>query len=143
MPIVISRPRWSETQPKKGRARPFITLSTTSATLRAVAPNRMATLATPKSLAISASCAVAIRPVAASSTNMKYISQKMGERSISAPVKLRALWLRRLATAAGAASTFLGTVIEPPLSPPRAACIWAPCPLLPLPSKPPLALPPA
>ena len=36
-----------------------------------------------KSLAIGASCAVAIKPPAATSTNIAYMIQKIGDRSIS------------------------------------------------------------
>ena len=68
--MVGSRPIWSDTQPKKGRAPPFITLSNTSATASALPPNSSAWEDRPKSLAIGAICAVAIRPLAAISTNM-------------------------------------------------------------------------
>ena len=81
MNIVFSRPIWSDTQPKNGRVRPFSTRSIDSAKVSAgrVMPSRLTgTSATLKSLAIGASCAVAIRPPAPTSTNIRYITQKIG-----------------------------------------------------------------
>src|SRR5262249_36879102 len=77
--MVFSRPIWSETQPQKGRQRPLITRSAASAKGRArtVQPRMLTgTLSTLKSLAIGASCAVAIKPPVATMVIMKYMSQK-------------------------------------------------------------------
>ena len=79
MNIVFSRPIWSETQPKNGRVRPLRTRSIDSANCNAgsVKP-RIATGTTSilKSLAIGASCAVAIRPPVPTITNMRYMMKK-------------------------------------------------------------------
>ena len=86
MNMVFSRPIWSDTQPKNGRVMPFSTRSIDSAKVSAgrVMPIRVTgTPATLKSLAIGASCAVAIRPPAPTSTNIRYITQKIGVFSIS------------------------------------------------------------
>ena len=86
MNIVFSRPMLSDTQPKNGRVTPFSMRSIESAKVSAgrVMPIRLTgTLATLKSLAIGASCAVAISPPAPTSTNMTYITQKIGDASIS------------------------------------------------------------
>jgi hypothetical protein len=45
--MVGSRPIRSDTAPKNGRARPFITLSTTRAMLSTLAPNSAALLLNP------------------------------------------------------------------------------------------------
>ena len=77
MNMVFSRPILSDTQPKNGRVRPFNTRSIESAKVSAgkVRPRMLTgTSATLKSLAIGASCAVAIRPPAQTSTNMMYIT---------------------------------------------------------------------
>jgi hypothetical protein len=73
MPRVISRPITSDIQPKNGRARPFKMLSITSAALSVVAETKTTLTcwsASPKSLAMGAICAVAIRPDAATMTNI-------------------------------------------------------------------------
>ncbi len=73
MSIVISRPMWSETQPKNGRVNPFSTRSIVNANVSAGSVNPMmltGTSAILKSLAIGASCATAIKPPAATSTNI-------------------------------------------------------------------------
>ena len=82
--MVASRPILSEIQPNSGRAAPFATLSTISATVSVVPPRRTTVLATPKSEAIGAICAVAIRPLAETITNITYISQNTGLWSTSA-----------------------------------------------------------
>ncbi len=70
MAIVYSRPILSDTQPNRGRAPPLHIPSTMSATVNVDAvPNRI-TLPTLKSLAIGAICAVAIKPLAETITNM-------------------------------------------------------------------------
>ena len=92
MSIVSSRPMWSDTQPKNGRVRPFSTRSMERAKVSAgsVRPMRLTGMsAILKSLAIGASCAVAIRPPAPTRTNMTYITQNTGERSISTGRKSR------------------------------------------------------
>ena len=71
--IVISRPIWSETQPKNGRATPFRMLSTMPATtsvVPAMPKNTTSSLSRPKSRAMGPSCAVAIRPPAATMVNI-------------------------------------------------------------------------
>ena len=68
--MVFSRPIWSETQPKNGRAPPLARLSTMSAVASTVLPPSRSILSRPKSLAMSESCAVAIRPLAETMTNM-------------------------------------------------------------------------
>jgi hypothetical protein len=77
---------WSDTQPKNGRQSPLSTRSSASANVSAgnVIPMRLTgTSATWKSFAIGASCAVAINPPAAISTNIRYITQNTGVRAIS------------------------------------------------------------
>src|SRR3569833_2047487 len=94
MNMVSSRPILSDTQPKKGRVRPFKTRSIANAKVRAgrVRPTRLTgTSAILKSLAIGASCAVAIRPPAATSTNIRYMPQNTGLRAISLGVYSRRL----------------------------------------------------
>ncbi len=79
--IVRSRPMLSDTHPKKGRVSPLRTRSIASANESAgsVIPIRLTgTSMILKSLAIGASCAVAMRPPAATSTNMTYMTQKTG-----------------------------------------------------------------
>ena len=86
MSMVCSRPILSETQPKNGRVRPFSMRSMLRAKVSAgsVMPIRLTGIsATLKSLAMGASCAVAIRPPAAIMMNMTYITQKTGVLSIS------------------------------------------------------------
>ena len=81
MSMVSSRPMLSETQPKNGRVRPFSTRSIESANVSAgsVSPMMLTGIsAILKSLAIGASCAVAIRPPAPTSTNITYITQNTG-----------------------------------------------------------------
>ena len=84
--IVSSRPMWSETQPKNGRVSPFSTRSIVNAKVSAgsVRP-RMLTGMSPilKSFAIGASCATAISPPAATRTNITYMTQNTGSRTIS------------------------------------------------------------
>jgi hypothetical protein len=79
----------SETQPKKGRIKPLSTRSMESAKVSAgkVKPKKLADFsATPKSFAIGASCAVAIKPPAAVITNMTYMSQNSGVLAMSSSV---------------------------------------------------------
>src|SRR5579883_467555 len=81
MNMVGSRPILSDTQPKKGRAKPFSTLSTTNAKVSTVPPmpSKVTWLsATPKSAAMEASPAVTISPPEATSTNITYSSQNKG-----------------------------------------------------------------
>ncbi len=83
--MVFSRPMMSESQPKKGRVNPLNRRSSESAKISAgsVSPAIVTGMsATPKSWAIDASCAVAIRPPVAISTNMRYSSQNTGVRAI-------------------------------------------------------------
>ncbi len=87
--MVFSRPRWSETQPKKGRVMPFMMRSMVSANDSAgsVMPiNETGISATLKSLAMGASCATAIRPPVATMTNIRYITQNMPVRNASCGV---------------------------------------------------------
>ncbi len=84
--IVFSRPILSDTQPKNGRVTPFRMRSIDSAKVNAgrVMPMRLTgTASILKSWAIGASCAVAISPPAPTSTNIAYMTQKIGERIIS------------------------------------------------------------
>src|SRR5262249_26363854 len=83
--IVFSRPILSDTQPKNGRVTPFKMRSIDNAKVRAgkVMPIRLTgTSSILKSLAIGASCAVAIKPPAPTSTNMTYMTQKIGDCTI-------------------------------------------------------------
>ncbi len=82
---VSSRPMKSETQPKRGRLRPFMRLLIERANVSAgiVKPRRVTGVcAIPKPLAIGASCAVAMRPLAATSTKSMYKNQKTALRSV-------------------------------------------------------------
>ncbi len=82
MNIVFSRPILSDTQPKNGRVTPLRIRSIDSAKVRAgkVMPIRLTgTTSILKSFAIGASCAVAIRPPAPTSTNITYMTQKIGD----------------------------------------------------------------
>ena len=84
--IVFSRPIWSDTQPKNGRVTPLSTRSIESAKVSAgMVMNSSVTgcLATPKSVAITESWAVAISPPAPTSTNIRYITQNTGCRATS------------------------------------------------------------
>ena len=86
MNMVCSRPIWSDTQPKNGRVRPFRMRSMLNAKVSAgmVRPMRLTGVsAILKSLAMGASCAVAMRPPAAIMMNMMYMTQKTGVLSIS------------------------------------------------------------
>ena len=106
MNIVFSRPSLSETQPKNGRVTPLRIRSSDNAKVSAgsVMPTRLTgTVSTLKSLAIGASCAVAIKPPAPTSTNMTYMIQRSeSEPSRSACIVVRWVgpggsrhWLRR------------------------------------------------
>ena len=78
MNIVFSRPIRSETQPKSARVTPLSTRSSVSANCSAgsVSPRiETGTVSILKSLAMGASCAVAIRPPVLTITNMAYITQ--------------------------------------------------------------------
>ena len=89
MNMVFSRPMWSDTQPKNGRVSPLSTRSMVSAKVRAgrVIPIRLTGIVSIlKSLAMGASCAVAIKPPAAMSTNITYMTQKVGVLIISVQV---------------------------------------------------------
>src|ERR1700757_4619051 len=68
--MVYSRPMLSEIQPNSGRAPPLQILSTMPARLNVVRPNMMIAPPTLKSLAIGASCAVTISPLADTIMNM-------------------------------------------------------------------------
>ena len=68
--MVSSRPIESEIQPNKGRAAPWAILSMISAAVSVVAPQKTISLPTLKSDAIGAICAVAIRPLADTITNI-------------------------------------------------------------------------
>ena len=71
--IVCSRPRWSDTHPKNGRLTPFSTrfIDSANGSAGSVMPNSdTGESATPKSLAIGVSCAVAMSPPVAVSTNI-------------------------------------------------------------------------
>src|SRR5262245_3925283 len=86
---------WSETQPQNGRQRPLMTRSAASAKGRAstVQPKILTdVLSTLKSLAIGASCAVAIRPPVATMVIMKYMSQKCLVANICPEVNETAAW---------------------------------------------------
>ncbi len=86
MNMVFSRPIWSDTQPKNGRVSPFNTRSIASAKVNAgIVRNSSVTgvFATPKSVAMTESCAVAINPPAPTRTNSRYISQNTGSRATS------------------------------------------------------------
>src|ERR1700731_2687955 len=75
----------SDTQPKSGRPTPFIRLLRDSEKVSAgiTQPIRVSGFcAIPKELAIGASCAVTISPVAATRRNATYMSQKIGDRSV-------------------------------------------------------------
>jgi len=90
MSMVFSRPILSDTQPKNGRVRPLRIRSNDSAKVSAgsVKPSRVTgTLSIPKSLAIGASCATAINPPAATSTNITYMTQNTGRVRICIGVK--------------------------------------------------------
>ena len=87
--IVVSRPIWSDTQPKNGRAAPLARLSTISAVASTVLPPSSTVLSSPKSFAISDNCAVAISPLADTSTNITYSSQNTGFASISRGLNCR------------------------------------------------------
>ena len=83
---MFSRPIRSESQPHTGRVMPFRMRSIESAKVNAgsVRPRiDTGTSATLKSFAIGASCAVAMRPPDAMSTNMRYMTQNTGVRAIS------------------------------------------------------------
>src|SRR5512147_1006415 len=86
---------WSETHPQIGRQIPLTTRSRLSANGRAstVQP-RMETevLSTPKSRAMGASWAVAIKPPVATIVIMRYMSQKWDVAAISAEVNDTAAW---------------------------------------------------
>src|SRR5271166_5043031 len=114
MNMVGSRPMLSETQPKNGRVNPFSARSSESAKVRAgrVTPMRLTgTSATPKSLAIGPSWAVAIRPPAAIMTNIAHISQNAGVFAICSGE-----YWRRAAPAAMAAAA---SRRRPPAAPQR------------------------
>ncbi len=84
--IVFSRPILSDTQPKNGRVSPFRMRSIDRAKVRAgsVRPiSETGTVSILKSLAMGASCAVAIKPPAPTSTNITYMTQKIGDCTIS------------------------------------------------------------
>src|SRR5258707_2902815 len=87
MNIVFSRPIWSETQPKKGRVIPLSTRSIDSANCSAGSVNPRidtGTVSILKSLAMGASCAVAISPPVPTMTNMAYMTQNGTVASTSA-----------------------------------------------------------
>src|SRR5208282_2297818 len=102
--MVGSRPMRSETQPKNGRATPFITLSKISATVSVEAPRNSTVFETPLSLATTAICAVAMSPLAEISTNIRYSSQNVGVLSISMGEKLLVDCRTRAVDAAAGAS---------------------------------------
>ena len=105
MNMVGSRPILSETQPKNGRVTPFSKRSIESAKMSAgrVMPNEAHRVsATPKSLAIGPSWAVAIRPPAAIITNIAYISQNAGVFAICGGE----YWRRRLGRHPGRGPTY-------------------------------------
>src|SRR5262249_55960955 len=84
MNMVFSRPIRSDTQPKNGRDKPLSTSPMDNAKVSAgmVSPNSdTGTLSIAKSLAMGASCAVAIRPLLPTMTNIAYISQNGGDLS--------------------------------------------------------------
>src|ERR1041384_2867686 len=106
MNIVSSRPMWSDTQPKNGRVTPFRTRSMASAKVNAgsVSPSMLTGVsAMPKSLAIGASCAVAMRPPAPTRTNITYMIQNTGVLRTS----IGANWRRACGIAAPALGTSL------------------------------------
>ena len=97
MNIVFSRPIWSETQPKNGRPNPSKIRSSEIArvSVAIVRPSMLTgTSATWKSWAIGAICAAAIRPPAATITNIAYITQNTGVRTVSLGVRSTLLWGR-------------------------------------------------
>src|SRR5262245_31437901 len=82
--MVFSRPRKSETQPKNGLVSPLRTRSIVNANVSAgrVMPiNVIGVVSRWKSLAMGLSCAVAISPPAAISTNITYMTQNVGSLS--------------------------------------------------------------
>jgi len=89
MNIVCSRPIWSETQPKNGRPKPSkIRSSEIAKGQRGIWKPRMPTVRWRfEILAIGAICAAVIRPPAATITNTRYITQKIGLRSTCGGVK--------------------------------------------------------
>jgi hypothetical protein len=87
MNIVCSRPIWSDTHPKNGRDNPLSTRPTDKAKLSAgmVSPRiDTGTLSIAKSAATGASCAVTIRPLVPTITNIAYISQNGSDFNTSA-----------------------------------------------------------
>ena len=95
MNIVFSRPIMSETQPKNGRVRPLRIRSSVAANVTAVivmAISVTGTLSIFQSTAIGLRLAVTINPPAPTSTNIKYISQKIGWRRTSVGSKFRRVW---------------------------------------------------
>src|SRR5262249_18964775 len=93
--MVFSRPMWSEIHPQNGRQRPLITRSAWAAKGRAIKVhhrNLMGTLSTPKSRAMGASWAVAIKPPVATMVIITYISQNCFVLAISREVKSTGLW---------------------------------------------------
>ena len=90
MNMVFSRPMWSDTNPKNGRPKPSKMRSSEIAKVSAAIwkPSMLTgSLAILKSCAIGAIWAAAIRPPAATITNTRYITQKIGLRSTCGGVK--------------------------------------------------------
>ena len=79
--MVFSRPIVSETQPKNGRPKPSKMRSSEIANVNAAIwkpASVTGVSAILKSCAIGAICAAVIRPPAATMTNTRYITQKIG-----------------------------------------------------------------
>src|SRR6185312_8365050 len=83
--IVISRPIWSETQPKNGRVNPFVTRDSVNDSGNAAMPSTI-TCATPNSRANGPTFDVTIRPDVDIMLIMRKSSQNTGFFSISCGV---------------------------------------------------------
>ena len=87
MPIVFSRPIWSDTQPKNGRVKPLVMRSKVSANgIAASVTPRMTTVVVasmPNALAKLVNCVITMRPPVDIIDIMTNISQNTGVFSIS------------------------------------------------------------
>ena len=112
--MVDSRPMRSDTQPKNGRVRPFVTRSKVSAKGSAAMP-KMTTSATPNSRMTGANCDVTIRPPVDIIVIMTKSSQKSFVFSMSRGATSRTL---DATLGAGATNSAGGACMKRPASAP-------------------------